>query len=65
MDTSQDPHETGIVMEAAMSGNGAMIAVVVATMSSLLKEDRVGMVFLCRPDSKSIAWCRRGGVGMV
>lgn len=49
MDANEDPYETGIVIEAAMSGSGAMIDVVVAAMSNLLNEFRVGMVFLCCP----------------
>lgn len=65
MDSSQDPNETGIVIQAARSGSGAMIDAVVAAMSELLTKERVGIVVLCRYYSKPINEGSTEGVGMV
>ena len=52
MDTSPDPSETGIVVEAARSGSGAMIDLVLAAMFELLTNERVGIVELYRYHTK-------------
>ena len=53
MDASPDPNETGIVVDAARSGSGAMIDAVLAAMSDLLTNERVSMVALYRSHAKS------------
>lgn len=65
MDTSPDSNETDIVVEAARSGSGAMIDVVVAAMSDLLTNERVGIVIMYRYQTKEIAGGKREGVGVV